>query len=384
MRSMPDIESIITEIPPANTTAGSGQSKQSEVNVRAVDGKTWDDIVVGFKDVIHEQTSCFNELRWKPEQLEKLVVYSGTQVLGGAVVRKVNVPLTPKTLAIIRWGPVWRKFGVIDDIGTMRIVYKAIADQLTINENCFILFIPSADPQYSQAETDILTDLGCTPGFQPESTERYFVNVGEDLDQIRASLGQKWRYNLKKAEKNGLKTEFVSGPEGLSQFQELYSSMVERKKFLETSPIETLHSLMELAQEELRPEIVIVKKDGIPVAGAVVDCSGEQAMYLYGATNHMALGLKAGYVMQWEIIKFLSKLPHIKWYNLGGGTSETCSLHQFKRGLVGKSGVIAMEPAYFHLAKSVSTNLLGSLAVSMQLTKGRLQKSIHETLAAFA
>ncbi|MGI9351687.1 MAG: lipid II:glycine glycyltransferase FemX [Rhizobiaceae bacterium] len=354
----------------------------ADLSVRKLDGRDWDDVVAGFKDVLHEQTSCFNELRWRPDQLERLMVFDGTNAIGGAVVRKVRIPVTNKKLAIIRWGPIWRKLGVSDSPETMRTVYEAIAAELSERQKCFVLLIPRADPTYNAQEAGILTSLGFKPGFQPESPERYFVNVDQNLDQLRANLSQKWRYNLKKAEKNGLTAGFESGPEGLREFFNLYSTMVDRKKFFETTPIDTLRYLMGVEHKELRPEILIVRKDGEPVAGAVLDCSGEQAVYLYGATNKEALRLKAGYFMQWEILRFLSGLSHIKWYALGGGTADNCSLHQFKRGLVGKNGVISSVPSYQHLADSASTELIGKAAVSLQLTKGRIQKSIHDRLAS--
>ena len=365
-----------------SSQASCRNSSTTGTRVRKLDGRAWDEAMANFKDVLHEQTSCFNELRWQPEQLERLMVYEGTNALGGAVVRKIRIPVTGKKLAIIRWGPVWRKFGVDDNPATMRTVYKAITTELSKKQKCFVLLIPRADPVHTAREMEVLQELGFKSGFKPESPERYFVNVDQNSEQLRANLSQKWRYNLKKAEKNGLSAGFDSGPEALKEFFDLYSNMVDRKKFFETTPIDTLRYLMGVEHKALRPEILIVRKDGKPVAGAVLDCSGDQAIYLYGATNEEALGLKAGYFMQWEILRFLSRMPHIKWYALGGGTSDSCSLHQFKRGLAGKNGVITPVPNYQYLADSASTELIGRAAVSLQLTKGKIQKSIHDRLAA--
>lgn len=348
--------------------------------LRSLSGKQWDNAITGFKDVIHEQTHAFNEPRWRDEQLERLAVFDGETMLGGAIVRKVRIPFTRKKLAMVRWGPVWRRFGKTDDLAVMRVVYASLARELSDQQGCFVLFIPRADPEFSVQELAILEELGFKPSHATTSPERYFVNVDQDIEHMRSSLSQKWRYNLKKSEKNGLEASFVSGEQGLNEFFDLYSNMVNRKRFFETSPIDTLHHLMGVEHESLRPEILIVRKDGEPIAGAVLDCSGDQAMYLYGATNKKALELKAGYFMQWEILKHFSGIDRIRWYALGGGTSESCSLHQFKRGLVGKTGVVCDAPCYHHLASSHSTELLGRLAVSLQLTKGTVQKSFHEKL----
>ena len=352
------------------------------VHIRRLSNRQWDDAMENFKDVIHEQTSCFNELKWRKEQLERLMVFRGDQMIGGAIVRKIQIPMTGKTLAVVRWGPVWRRFDAPVDVSDLRTVHRELATELSDRQGCFVLHIPRADPENCDQELRALDELGYKAGFQPESPERYFVRVDKDLDAMRASFAQKWRYNLKKAEKAGLEAVIDSGPQGLKDFFDLYSNMVSRKKFFETSPIDTLRYLMGVEHKKLRPEILIVKKNGEPIAGAVLDLSGDQAIYLYGATNERALGLKAGYFMQWEILKHLSKLPNIRWYALGGGTSDHCSLHQFKRGLVGKTGVVNNVPAYHYLASSGSTEAIGRLAVYLQLTKGIIQKSLHDKISS--
>ena len=231
MQSAREFESMQSNVNPLVPDTWSSSVCKSGTVVRKLDSQAWDTAVVGFKDVIHEQTSCFNELRWRPHQLERLMVYNGNEALGGAVVRKVRIPVTNKKLAIIRWGPVWRRFGKADDPQIMRTVYQSIASQLSEKDKCFVLLIPRADPVYSPQEAELLNEMGFKHGYKPDSPERYFVNVDQDTDQMRASLSQKWRYNLKKAEKNGLEASFLSGPEGLKDFFDLYSSMVNRKKY---------------------------------------------------------------------------------------------------------------------------------------------------------
>ena len=86
-----------------------------------------------------------------------------------------------------------------------------------------------------------------------------------------------------------------------------------------------------------------MRKNGEVVAGAVIFTAGRTAAYLYGATNDDALPLRAGYFMQWNIIRWLRDNTRAEFYDLGG-TDGFQGLHQFKKGLVGTEGLITPVP----------------------------------------
>lgn len=356
---------------------------EAGISTRELDGHSWDCFASKFKDVIHEQTSCFNRSRNKADDLKHIAVFRNQKPIGGALAKLFRVPGISVKVAIIRWGPLWRPLEAEDSIHNLRSVYQAVRNLLTHTHNCFVLVIPKADPSYSVNEKAALAQLGFTPSYQPESPERYFVNVDQPCEEIKASFTQKWRYNLKKSAQSNLRIDFLEEDKGLPLFMELYDSMVERKNFLETSPIDTLQDLLHSGIEALRPKIVIASRGETPVAGAILDCSGERAIYLYGATNHEALGLRAGYAIHWEIIKYLASVPHIRWYDLGGGTSKNCSLHQFKRGMVGKTGEVTSVPNYHYFSSNLGQVLLGKSLLNLELSKSRIHKALHENRFGF-
>ena len=123
----------------------------------------------------------------------------------------------------------------------------------------------------------------------------------------------------------------------------LYGQMLARKKFQDTSAINTLSDLVHGEVAAHRPSFILVYHDGEPTAGAAIDTSGERAVYLYGATDDRALRLRAGYALHWWIAEWLCQNPRIRWYDLGGSDGDS-GLHQFKKGFVGKRGVIVDTP----------------------------------------
>ncbi len=362
---------------PINAISQAEPVEAHGLDVELVDAAAWDELVAQFRDVIHEQTECFNGARWRQEQLRRLAFSLNGTVVGAVVARIITIPLTGTALAVVRWGPLWRKFGEPDQPATLGRIYAAMVEQLAEREGHFLVVFPRSDAEVSAVEVDQLARAGFVAGQPTEAPERYFVNVAMSAEEVRKSLSQKWRYNLKKAEKKGLAATFVEGEAGLGQFLELYRDMLERKQFLDLSPVDTLDSLMAAEDQTLRPKILIVSENDVPVAGAVIDCSGERAVYLYGATNDRALPLKAGYVLHWEVAKHLAEQPQVKWYDLGGGASGDCSLHQFKRGFVGKTGVISDVPSLHFYAGSTWANMVGRTVLLGLELKDRLLKTIH-------
>ena len=68
--------------------------------------------------------------------------------------------------------------------------------------------------------------------------------------------------------------------------------------------------------------------------GAVCRRSANRAFYLHGADGNASLELRAGYILQWAIVRWLKERSLCRWYDLNGAMSSP-GVRQFKRGLVG-------------------------------------------------
>ncbi|WP_420413788.1 lipid II:glycine glycyltransferase FemX [Roseibium sp.] len=344
---------------------------------RFVPPTEWDEIAIQFRDVLHEQTECFNALRWAPHQLDRVAFYKNGQLVSAAVILKMRFPVVGGGIAVVKWGPLWRRKGLPDDPKNLQQTIDALKQIYALDGGYFLSFFPRADPEISGFETQALEQCGFHLGEELASPDRYFVNMDLSLKDLRESLSQKWRYNLKKAEKNELSARFVEGEDGFKTFMQLYNAMMDRKAFHDTSAINTLQALMGAKEPALRPLILIVEQNGEPIAGGVVDASGERAVYLYGATNNKALPLKAGYVMHWEISKHLVAAPQVRWYDLGGADKD-CHLHQFKRGFVGKRGQISVTPRYYHFGATLKARALGHALYFTRRKKGEFARILHD------
>lgn len=326
----------------------------------------WDDLVLRFSDISEEQTQCFNGSRWPQEQLERVAYWNDNELVAAATLQRIHLRGVGVRLTVLRRGPLWRPVGTPAEPDCLHHVYRNLKETYASGWRDCLLLTPQCDPVANDAAPSSLSKAGFRPLKSPASKTRYFVDVSQTPDALRASLAQKWRYNLRRSEKCGLTVEVLSGENAVQRFKAMHDVMVARKRFSESSPIDTLSDLMAAAQPDLRPLVFIVNHGEEEVAGAVIDVSGEQASYLYGATDDKALPLNAGYFLQWKIVEHLSASAQINWYALGGGSSPNCSLHQFKRGLTGKTGLTLDEPDVYFRAGSSYAAMIGSSVAQLR------------------
>lgn len=341
-----------------------------------VDGKTWDRIAAQFDDVVHEQTHFFNTLRWGESKVENVIFRFSNRVIGGASVIILPIPLSTTGLAIVKWGPLWRQQGQQPHLSHLKSMLHLLQKEFAETRGFYLTIMPHADPEHSKDICDSLEALGFKTGTTLSAPERYLVNTGQSVEDLRKSLDQKWRYNLKKAGKNSFKIEFSTSDKAIDTFIALYEKMLARKRFMDTSAIHTLKGLMQNSNEALRPSIVLVSHKDKVIAGGVFDLSGGRATYLYGASDNQAVSLKAGYAMHWWLAAHLCNLPHNHIYDLGGNDRDH-GLHQFKKGFVGKTGAICLTPPAYHYAGNWRARVAGCAIFQIRELKVSLLPKIH-------
>lgn len=360
--------------------SGARAAKDADVRVEEIAAEDWDRLVLTFDDAVQEQLQSFNEVRRTPEQLRRLAVHANGELIGGVLLRLDKVPVFGVTISSARWGPLWRRRGKAASAETLELVLRAVTQEVCRRNKGYLMIMPRPDPDFGDAPVEALQRIGFK-GMAPFSNPlRYFARVDLSPDELRANFSQKWRYNLKKAEAAGLRTELVEGEAGLQEALDLYREMLARKKFVDYSPIDTLAHRLSNPVKRLRPRIFLTRKDGVALAMAVVDCCGDTAAYLYGATADDALPTRAGYALQWAVLCHLSRDPAMRWYALGGAGSATGPLHQFKRGLVGKAGVILDERPAHVIASGTYEAAIGRLAMTARDARDRLRESLAQLL----
>ncbi len=339
----------------------SGQEEGTgKVSVKKVSGEEWDIYLPRFDGAAQEQSHVFTRRRWPNVRCEANLFYMNGKLAGGAMIMIQPLPLRAGEIAVAKWGPMLRDNRAPD----APLVYGRIVEHLigeyADRRQMMLSVLPRVSPQDTNMALEHLRARGFSEGSQLEFPNRYLVNLRLSDEEQRKSFAQKWRYHLNKSEKQNLEFE-IADPSRLDEFDALYQAMNDRKRFADHSAYHTVSDLMNTPNEALRPQLFFVRHEGEIVAGAIIFTAGDTAVYLYGATNDRALPLRAGYFIHARIISWLRDNTGARYYDLGG-TDGFQGLHQFKKGMVGRAGVIRPVPPVMNYASHPRARLVGNLA----------------------
>jgi len=313
-----------------------------KLSMRAVGGAEFDRLVADFDGVCQEELYCYASRRWPGTSIEPVLFERDGEILGGTLVMLQSMPLRLGAVAVVKWGPMVKDASRPDYDAVYRGMIEALIADYAIRRRLPVSVMPRASVAPVNRAFALLRERGFEVGASLRFPNRYVVRLGVSDDAQRSSLAQKWRYHLTRSEKAGLTFEHA-GPERLADFTALYEAMTARKDFADHAAFDTVPALLASPVAALRPELFLVYHGDALVAGALIHKAGDTAVYLYGATNDAALKLRAGYFMQWHIIRWLRDNTRAAWYDLGG-TDGFKGLHQFKKGMVGELGVITPVP----------------------------------------
>jgi len=164
------------------------------------------------------------------------------------------------------------------------------------------------------------------------------IDVQRSVEELRKGLHEKWRYNLRFAEKQGLRVEEGTDDHLFQAFLNTYEQTHQRKKFLETSDVREYRMIQQGLAPQQRMRILVAYHGDVPAAGVICSCIGKIGVFLYGGTSTAALNLRASYLLQWRAMNWMKEQGAL-CYNLGGiNRARNPGTHQFKSGLCCKNG----------------------------------------------
>lgn len=362
------------EVPPAGAAPRQAPAHDCEVLLDAQCPADWDDLVAGFDDANYDQTATFSNLIWGEARMSRIVLRQGDAVVAAARVAIITLPGFPRGIAFMRGGPLWRRHARPLDSDIYRRAVAAIQAEYCTRRGHRLVVTPRFNPHYSPLEAEMLKSAGFAIQRKSSDPNRYFVNLQVTQQQQMASLEQGWRRNLKKALANGFEIGLCETDADVECFIALNRAMLRRKKFLDSGNVLQLPKLMRGLPPSLRPHIVLARHQGRPVVGAAISCIGEDAHYLFGASDDSMLPLKGGYALQWWVIDWLSRRG-LKWYDLGGDSLSE-GLRQFKRGLVGKQGRVLEANVEWEFGGRYDARLAAEIVFALRAAKRAYMKRL--------
>jgi hypothetical protein len=315
------------------------------IEVDGVSGREWNAILCGFDDVHYEQADYGGH-----GNASRLVVRQDGEVVAGAQVAIYALPGLGRGLALVRFGPFWRRREQPACVEVYQRTIAAMIEEYCERRGHNLVMRPRPNPDFYAVESHELRKAGFAIRRPLPAPARYIADLSLDDAAMLDNFDQKWRYNLRQALKNDFDIRLCDTAQEVAVFRRLHDEMTVRKS-LDSAARGMIDGLEELARlpHPIQMHVVLVRHEGRAIAGATVGILGDTALYVLGATDHTALKLKAGYAMQWWIMRWLHS-QNVRWYELGG-TGDT-GIRQFKKGLIGKRGVVLQTEEYDRWTKT--------------------------------
>ncbi len=164
---------------------------------------------------------------------------------------------------------------------------------------------------------------------QPSKT--LILNLDKSEDELLTNMHQKTRYNIRLAEKKGVK--IVETQDFASRFDEFWSLMDQTKERdgFRLHNKEYYKKMLEINFIKL----YLAEYKGKIIAGNIISFFGDTVTYIHGASSNKYRNVMAPYLLQWQVIK-KAKTQGFKYYDFYGiDEKKWPGVTRFKRGFSG-------------------------------------------------
>ena len=255
------------------------------------------------------------------------------QLIASAKLVKKQLPMG-KSYFYCGRGPVIREAGQATAISNE--LFKTI-NNLAVEEGVmFLRFEPVDEFKIS----DFPFPISKTIDVQPSQT--LILDLTKSEEEILQAMHQKTRYNIRLAEKKGVKI-VEAGADRFEEFWQLLTSTGDRDNF-------NLHGRSYyqamLKMDNNFVKLLFAEYRGKPLAGNLVVFFGDTATYIHGGSSGNNREAMAPYAMQWHTIK-LAKQAGYKYYDFHGiDENKWPGVTRFKMGF---GGQVVKYPGTFDL-----------------------------------
>jgi lipid II:glycine glycyltransferase (peptidoglycan interpeptide bridge formation enzyme) len=190
-------------------------------------------------------------------------------------------------------------------------------------QRVFVMKIEPEIPETDAAKRTLVADgLVPTNAIQPNSST-VIIDLSPDLDTIMASLNQKGRHALHRAERDGVTVEAVALT--ADSMRQMYNLLRETAAGRFETSIRDFDYYCEFWQRYAkngRGSLFFAHYEGKLVAAAYCMYLGHKGLYKDGASIREKTAYGASHLLQWEVIEWM-KAHGVTSYDLCGSTHST-------------------------------------------------------------
>lgn len=204
----------------------------------------------------------------------------------------------------------------------------------------------------------ILKENGCVPGKTLFTPTSFWIDLTKSEDDLMKSFSSKTRYNIRLAERKGVKISEDNSDKAFNRYLELTKETVERQGFYahsaryHTLMWEHLNTQMVKAKKEPIARLLTAKYKGEIITTWILFVWKNFLYYPYGASSVNHKNVMANNLMMWEAIR-LGKNLKTKTFDLWGREPGK-GFTKFKEGykpkvveFVGTWDLVINKPFYY-------------------------------------
>jgi peptidoglycan pentaglycine glycine transferase (the first glycine) len=259
------------------------------------DGAAWDAFVAGSPQATYLQTTAWAEIKrangWRAI---RVAAQADDHPIGGQILVR-RAPGLPWALGYIPRGPVGGELN--------RDRLADFTDGLTEVAKHNRLAYVTMEPELPPDATDDLRALGWRPTnhVQPESTR--VIDLDRPTEEIWQDVHRKARQSVSKARRLGVRVVEVA-EERLGEFYRIHADTAARAHFIPRAE-SSFREMWAAFRPRGMVRLFMAEKTegGEAVATLFLVTCGRRAFDLYGGTTREGDGLRANYVLKWEVIE---------------------------------------------------------------------------------
>lgn len=230
------------------------------------------------------------------------------------------------------------------DQSEVNLVFSQIYQFAKKNHCVFIRFRPALEN--TEENHKLLSSLPFVPAsFHLGAEDTVHIDLAKSEQELLADFRRQTRYEVRRAEKNGLKVKSYNTKEIYQEFHKVQLQTAKRQHFIPPT-FKELNAIRQIFNESAKI-YVSYDQDMHPIAYGLVLADGIEGAYYEAASTDLNRKLGGAYILQWQIIKDLKK-QGIKRYNLWGIAPDGQKNHRYSGVTTFKTGFGGRKFFYIH------------------------------------